>query len=123
MSCGHFGHASPYSTSSLIQLPSITPMPPHSASFIASRSIVRLTAWRTRLSWNGFFGSWKPGNSSHQLPDTTGASRSFGLFFTRSINSPGTKYMMSASPRSSMATRVAASGTLTIVNCLMWTGR
>ena len=31
--------------------------------------------------------------------------------------------MMSASPRSSIATRVAASGTLTIVNCLMWTGR
>ena len=98
-------------------------MPPHSASFIALRSIARLIASRTRLSLNGFFGSWKPGNSSHQLADTTGARRSFGLFFTRSINSPGTKYMMSASPRSSIATRVAASGTLTMVNCLMWTGR
>ena len=98
-------------------------MPPHSASLIASRSTARLIASRTRLSWNGLDGFWKPGNSSHQLPDTTGASRSFGLFFTRSINSPGTKYMMSASPRSSIATRVAASGTLTIVNCLTWTGR
>jgi len=30
-------------------------------------------------------------NSSHQLPDTTGAKRIFGLFLTRSISSPGTK--------------------------------
>jgi hypothetical protein len=43
----------PYSTSLLIQLPSTTPMPRHSVSLIASRSIARLIASRTRLSWNG----------------------------------------------------------------------
>ena len=57
------------------------------------------------------------------MPETTGASISFGLLLTRAISSPGTKYMMSASPRSSIATRVAASGTLTIVKFLTCTGR
>jgi hypothetical protein len=63
--------------------------PPDSASLIAARFIARLIAFRTRLSWNGLFGSWKPTNSSQKLPDNTGASISFGFFFTRSISSPG----------------------------------
>src|SRR5690349_16378306 len=56
------GQSSAYSTSSLIQLPLTRPIPPLSASLIALRSIVKLTASRTRLSLNGFFGSLKPGN-------------------------------------------------------------
>src|SRR5438045_7563269 len=36
----------------LIQLPLILPRPPVSASFMARRSTARLTASRTRLSWN-----------------------------------------------------------------------
>jgi len=46
------------------------------------------TAWRTRLSWNGFFGSWKPGNISQKLPDRTGASITFLLRWMRPTSSP-----------------------------------
>jgi hypothetical protein len=84
------GHLRPYSTSSLIQLPLTLPSPADSVSLIAARSTARLMAWRTRLSWNGLFGSWKPTNSSQKLPDSTGASISLGFYFTRSISSPGT---------------------------------
>jgi hypothetical protein len=52
-----FGQVRAYCTSSLIQLPSTMPYPADSASLTASRSMARLIASRTRLSWNGFLGS------------------------------------------------------------------
>ena len=84
------GHSIAYWTSSLIQLPVGLPIPAVSAWFMARRSMARLTASRTRLSRNGFFGSWKPGNSRKNDPDSTGASVTPGSFPTLAISSPGT---------------------------------
>src|SRR5262249_24738215 len=67
------------------------PAPPAPAWWRARRSMARLTASRTRLSRNGFLGSWNPGNSSHQDPESTGASMTPGSLPTLLISSPGTK--------------------------------
>ena len=87
---GNSGHSIAYRTSSLIQLPVGLPIPPDSVWFMARRSRARLTASRTRLSWNGFFGSWNPGNSMKNDPDSTGASVTPGSLLTLVMSSPGT---------------------------------
>ena len=85
------GHSIAYWTSGLIQLPVGLPIPAVSAWFMARRSMARLTASRTRLSWNGFFGSWNPGNSRKNEPESTGATVTPGSLPTLVISSPGMK--------------------------------
>ena len=50
------------------------PSPPASASFMACRSMAKLTASRTRLSWKGVLGILKVGKLQPPGTESTGAS-------------------------------------------------
>ena len=93
--------------------PVIFEWPSVSAWLIAFLSNASAAASRTRRSCQGDFGSHCVGpKSNHCVPETTvAASLRPGVRFTSSASGPRSEYAMSTSPRLSIASRVASSGT------------
>ena len=91
-------------------LPVILDSPNVRAWLMAWRSMARFTAWRTRRSCQGDFGSHWSAKDTQWMDGYVGFSAAPGVRRTSSASSPIMEKARSTSPRLSATSRVAGSG-------------